>query len=163
MPYLLDANVFIRAKRDHYRFGTFPCFWDWIVAQHAGGNVFSVKAVEQELLTGRDDLSTWIGGIPDAFLPADAATTQFAQTLSTWAQDPSRNFTPAAIATFFASADYWLIAHAAAHGFTVVTHELPEPNRRNRIKIPDACNGLGVPWLNTFEMLQVEQALFPLT
>lgn len=160
MAYLLDSNVFIRAKRDHYRFGTFPCFWDWIIAQHAAGNVYSVKAVEREILVGGDDLATWIGSIPAAFLDADAATTTAAATLSAWAQSPARAFTQAAINTFFASADYWLIAHASAHGFTVVTQELPEPNRKNRIKIPDACAGVAVPWLHTFDMLQNEQARF---
>jgi len=160
MPYLLDANVLIRAKRDHYRFGTFPCFWDWIVAQHATGNVFSVKAVEQEILTGGDDLSTWIGRIANAFLAPDQNTTNAAQRLSGWASDPARKYTQAAINTFFGSADYWLIAHASAHGFTVVTQEVPEPNRRNRVKIPDVCNGLGVLWVNTFDMLHNEQARF---
>lgn len=160
MAYLLDSNVFIRAKRDHYRFGTFPCFWDWIIAQHAAGNVFSVKAVEREILVGGDDLSTWIGAIPSAFLDADAATTSAAATLSAWALNPARAFTQAAVNIFFASADYWLIAHASAHGFTVVTQELPEPNRKNRIKIPDACAGISVPWVHTFDMLQNECARF---
>ena len=160
MAYLLDSNVFIRAKRDHYRFGTFPCFWDWIIAQHAAGNVYSVEAVEQELLVGRDDLSTWIGAIPGAFLSPDTATTNAAQTLSAWAQSPARAFTPAAISAFFASADYWLVAHASAHGFTVVTQELPEPQRKNRIKIPDACIGVSVSWVHTFDMLQNEGARF---
>jgi predicted nucleic acid-binding protein len=160
MPYLLDTDVFIRAKRDHYRFGTFPCFWDWIVAQHEAGIVFSVEAVEQEILNGHDELSAWIARIDNAFLAVDEATTISARTLSAWVQDPARIYTPAAINAFFSSADYWLIAHAAAHGFTVVTHELPDPNRRNRVKIPDACSGIGVSCMNTFDMLHAERAQF---
>lgn len=160
MAYLLDANVFIRAKRDHYRFGTFPCFWDWITAQHGTGQVFSVQAVQREILNGGDDLATWIGGLSTAFLPPDAGTAAGAQAVSDWVNDSARQYTPAAIATFFAAADYWLIAHAAAHGFTVVTQELPEPLRKNKVKIPDVCIGLGVPWLNTFDMLAAESAVF---
>ncbi len=160
MAYLLDSGVFIRAKRDHYRFGTFPCFWDWIIAQHASGKVYSVRAVEREILAGGDDLSTWIGRISTAFLDADAATASATAALSTWAQGQARAFTQPAITTFFASADYWLIAHAAAHGHIVVTQELPEPNRKSRIKIPDACAGASVPWVHTFDMLQNEAARF---
>ena len=33
-----------------------------------------------------------------------------------------QNYEPAAIATFLQVADYWLIAHAKAHEFIVVTH-----------------------------------------
>lgn len=160
MAYLLDANVFIRAKRDHYRFATFPCFWDWIVSQHVAGTAFSVKAVETEILAGGDDLATWITGISGAFLAADAGTLASASTVSAWVQDPVRAFTPSAVSDFFASADYWLVAHASAHGFTVVTHERPEPMRRNKVKIPDVCNGLGVSWKSTFDMLEAESARF---
>lgn len=160
--YLLDTNVFIRAKRDHYRFATFPCFWDWIVAKQAAGLVFSIEAVEKEIQVGKDDLTTWIAKLPTgAFLPADAKTATSAGALTTWTQHAARPYTAAAVATFFASADYWLVAHAHAHGFTVVTHEMPEPTAKRRVKIPDACNGLAVPWINPFEMLQCEGAAFP--
>ncbi len=30
MAYLLDSDVFIRAKRDHYGFDFCPAFWDWL-------------------------------------------------------------------------------------------------------------------------------------
>jgi predicted nucleic acid-binding protein len=160
MPYLVDSNVLIAAKRNHYRFGTFPCFWDWIVAQHANGKVFSVKAVEKEILDAKDDLSTWIAKIPTAFLPPDAATAVSAATLTAWVQDPARIFTPSAVSDFFSAADYWLVAHAAAHGFSVVTHEVADPYCRRRVKIPDACNALGVTWLDPFDMLAAESASF---
>jgi Domain of unknown function (DUF4411) len=74
--------------------------------------------------------------------------------LSAWAQDPARTYTAAAVADFFASGDYWLMAHALAHGFTVVTMALPAPLSQRRPKIPDVCNALGVAWLNPFEMLE---------
>lgn len=35
MAYLLDANVFIEAKRRHYGFDFCPAFWDWLDARHA--------------------------------------------------------------------------------------------------------------------------------
>ena len=37
MAYLLDADVFIRAKNLHYGLDFCPAFWDYLVAQaHAG-------------------------------------------------------------------------------------------------------------------------------
>lgn len=35
MPYLLDANVFIQAKRLHYGMDFCPAFWDWLIAKNA--------------------------------------------------------------------------------------------------------------------------------
>jgi predicted nucleic acid-binding protein len=159
--YLLDANVLISAKRDHYRFAVFPCFWDWVLAQALAATVLSVEAVRRELVAGADDLAQWAASLPaGAFLPPDAQTAASAETLSAWVNDPARPYTGAARSTFLASADYWLIAHAHGHGFTVVTHETPQPLAQRRVKIPDACNALSVTWTNPFEMLQREGAAF---
>ena len=54
-----------------------------------------------------------------------------------------------------------LVAHALAHGHTVVTHELPSPSIK-KIKIPNACIGLGVKCMTPYEMLRVERARFVL-
>ena len=47
-----------------------------------------------------------------------------------------------------------LVAHASAHSCTVVTHEMPGTGSRKRVKIPDACEALGVAWVDTFDMLR---------
>lgn len=159
--YLLDANVFIRAKRDHYRFSVFPCFWDWLAAKNGSGLIASVAAVERELQAGNDDLAAWAAQLPTGtFRPPDQATTVSAAVVTSWVKDPARPYKDSAINTFFASADYWLIAHAHAHAVIVVTHEMPEPLSQRRIKIPDVCNGIGVEWINPFEMMQREGAAF---
>jgi hypothetical protein len=153
VSYLVDANVLISAKRSHYRFGTFPCFWDWLDTQSAAGVVFSVEQVETEIARGNDELSTWIATRAGLFLRADATTASRATDVSVWANDPANGYTPTAIADFFAAADYWLVAHGVARGFTVVTHEAPTGSRK-KIKIPDACSALGVTWINPFQMLE---------
>jgi hypothetical protein len=48
-----------------------------------------------------------------------------------------------------------------AHGFTIVTHEVPA-NTTRKIKIPNACVGLGVPCVSPYEMLRRERARFVL-
>jgi hypothetical protein len=70
-------------------------------------------------------------------------------------------YTPPALNLFLSAADYYLVAHAHAHNHIVVTHEKPSPSV-NKIKIPDACIGLGVKCMSPFAMLRVEQARFVL-
>ena len=59
MPYLLDANVFIQAKRLHYGMDFCPAFWDWLIAENGANNVFSIERVGDELLAVADELADW--------------------------------------------------------------------------------------------------------
>jgi hypothetical protein len=65
------------------------------------------------------------------------------------------------VSTFLQVADYYLVAHALAHGHTVVTHEVAASSRK-RIKIPTVCIGMDVKCMTPFEMLRVERARFVL-
>lgn len=56
--YLLDANVFIEAKRRYYAFDLCPGFWDCLVSHHQGDRIQSIDRVKQELERG-DDLLQW--------------------------------------------------------------------------------------------------------
>jgi Domain of unknown function (DUF4411) len=158
MAYLLDANVFIQAKNLHYGLDFCPAFWEWLIARNAAAEVFSIERVGDEIAGGNDDLSAWATERGDGFflrpdpalLPALAAT-------SAWAT--AQNYEPAAINTFLQVADYYLVAHALAHAHTVVTHEVAADTRR-RVKIPNACIGLGVKCMTPFEMLRHERARF---
>lgn len=55
--------------------------------------------------------------------------------------------------------DCYLVAQALACGFEVVTHETYSSGKR-RIKIPNACEAVGVRYLASFEMLRREGARF---
>lgn len=161
MAYLLDANVFISAKRDHYRMNVCPGFWEWIATANRGGILYSIKSVQEELKNGSDLLVAWARQQPKTFfLAPDAHVTTALKEISNWVN--SQSYTAAAIAEFFAAADYWLVGHALATGYTVVTHEVSVPSSKKNVKIPDACNGVGVKWTNPFEMLEKEGALFVL-
>ncbi len=65
------------------------------------------------------------------------------------------------MSTFLQVADYYLVAHAHAHQFTVVTHEVAAQTTK-KIKIPNACIDLGVKVMSPYEMLRVEKARFVL-
>lgn len=158
--YLLDANVFIQAKNLHYGFDFCPAFWEWLVQQSEGRTVASIEKVHDELQGVEDELSGWAAERGRAFfLPPDDAVLPALGRVSAWAT--GQNYEPAAIATFLQVADYWLVAHALAHGFIVVTHEVPAVSTR-KIKIPNACVGLGVTCVSPYEMLRRERARFVL-
>ncbi len=160
MPYLLDANVFMQASNLHYGFDFCPAFWDWLLARNADGTVISIEKVGDEITAGNDGLAGWASQRGHAFfLKPDAAMLPALVTVSTWAT--SRNYEPAAIATFLQVADYYLVAQALAHHYTVVTHEVASTSTK-KIKIPDACIGLGIRCITPFDMLRYERARFVL-
>lgn len=158
--YLLDTNIFIQAKNLHYGFDFCPAFWEWLIAQNGTGRVASIDKVGDELQAGGDDLSDWTTARGRTFfLPPDDPVVPALGQVSAWAT--GQNYEAAAIATFLQVADYWLVAHALAHGFIVVTHEVPSDSTR-KIKIPNACIGLGLACVSPYEMLRRERARFVL-
>ena len=121
---MLDANVFIQAKNLHYGFDFVPAFWEWLLKANHEGKVVSIEQVADELRAGGDELSEWAEERDNSFfLPADSAVLPALDTVSHWAS--SQNYDRLAIATFLQLADYWLVAHALAHNYVVVTHEVP--------------------------------------
>lgn len=160
MPYLLDSDVFIQAKNLHYSFDFCPAFWEWIDVGHERGLVFSIEKVRGELIAGDDELAPWAKARgDDFFLPPDNAILPSLAAVSAWAG--SGTYEPAAVSTFLQVADYYLVEHAHAHAFTVVTHEVAAQTVK-KIKIPNACIGLGVTVMSPYEMLRIEKARFVL-
>ena len=158
MPYLLDANVFIQAKNLHYGLDFCPAFWDWLIAGNAVGRVLSIEKVGDEIMAIADELSNWAAQRgSDFFLLPDATLLPALRTVSGWAT--SQRYEPAAVNTFLQVADYYLVAHALAHGHILVTHEIASTSTK-KIKIPDACLGLGVKCVTPFEMLRSERVRF---
>lgn len=160
MAYLLDANVLIQAKKLHYGLDFCPAFWEWLIEENTAGRAFSIEKVGDEIEAGGDELSDWARNRgPDFFLKPDTAMVGALARVSTWAT--SQGYEPAAVSTFLQVADYYLVAHALVHGHSVVTHEVASTSRK-RIKIPDACIGLGVKCVTPFEMLRTSKARFVL-
>jgi hypothetical protein len=160
VAYLLDANIFIRAKKLHYGFDFCPAFWDWLIDQNNAGRVFSIERVHDEIRAGADELSDWADARGAGFfLQPDDATIPALATVSTWANGQA--YTPAAVSTFLQVADYYLVTQALAGEHVVVTHEKADA-AINRITIPNACIALKVKCMTPFEMLRVERARFVL-
>ena len=160
MAYLLDANVFIQAKKLHYGLDFCPAFWEWLIVENAAGRVVSIEKVSDEIEAGNDELWAWAQKRGDNFfLKPNASLPAALRNVSTWAT--SQNYDQAAVNTFLQVADYYLVGQALADGHTVVTHEIPSTSRK-RIKIPDACLGVKVKFVTPFEMLRKSKARFVL-
>jgi uncharacterized protein DUF4411 len=160
MAYLLDANVFIQAKNLHYGFDFCPAFWKWLIISNRDGKVFSIEKVGDEIAAGDDELSIWAAQRGTGFfLRPDAAVLPKLGAVSAWAN--SQSYEQAAVSIFLQLADYYLVGQALANDHTVVTHEVASTSTR-KIKIPDACIGLGVKHMTPYAMLRAEGARFVL-
>lgn len=157
--YLIDTNVLIHAKNWHYGFEFCPAFWDWIDVSTAAGTVTSVQSVRDELTGGNDQLATWALRRPNLFPHPDQRVRAAHDEVSVWAN--GTDYDVSAIDTFLGEADAWLVANGLAHGSTVVTHERHSGSRL-RIKIPNACDALGVHCLDPFTMLREVRPRFVL-
>jgi hypothetical protein len=164
--YVLDADVFIRAKNHHYDMTFCPGFWDWLIDRRKANRVFSIKAIFDDLCqTATDDdeedeLSKWVKSDGSSlFLPHDQEMTDKLPVVSIWAS--SQNYTAAAINEFLGCSDYFIVSYALAHNHTIVTHEVPSISNK-KIKIPDACRCLKIKCVTPFEMIRSEGARFVL-
>ena len=158
MTYLLDANVFISAKRSHYGFDFCPGFWTWLIWANDQNRVSSIQPVRSELLAMEDDLADWVRTCADEFflLPTPDVEASLNH-VKEWVAD--QGYVLPAIARFFQAADGYLVAHAFARGCTLGTHEVRARSKK-KIKIPDVCAGLGIKCVTPFAMLRRERARF---
>jgi hypothetical protein len=160
MAYLLDANVFIEAKRRHYGMDFCPAFWEWLILQNDEGRVFSIEKVGDELGAGGDVLAEWAAARGAAFfLSPDNPLLASLAAVAEWVS--AQRYRPAAVSAFLEDADYYLVSHAHAHRHVVVTHEVPSDGVR-QVKIPNVCIGMKVKCVTPFEMLRSERARFVL-
>jgi hypothetical protein len=160
--YLLDANVFIQAKRKYYRFAVCPGFWEALIWHCDDSSCCSLDKVKAELLAGNDDLAQWAKSVvPSAMFKStnDSKVVQWYSQMVQWVQSQPQ-FKPEAKAEFAQVADGWLVAYAKALSMTVVTLETYDAAIRKRVPIPNVCTEFAVPWLDTFQMLEACNASF---
>lgn len=151
--YVLDTNVFIDAANAYYAFDLAPGYWVFLVQLFDSHHAVSVKSVYDELgeAGDGDPLKDWARANKQHFVAPDSRVVACYQRVIVWAKS---NYDSPAVVEFQRVADSWIVAHALAHGWVVVTHEKSAPRSKRRIKIPDACVALGVECLNPFMMLR---------
>lgn len=143
--YLLDTNVFITAKNSYYGSDFAPGFWDWIAEEYAITDLRSIPAVRDEILAQEDTLTAWARRMPEDFWLEEVDTdVPSLRAVAAWSMTGDPRFKQQARTDFLATADYRLVAQAHAGGHVVVTHEVPQPEGKKKIKIPDVCTAFNV-------------------
>lgn len=162
MRYLLDANTYIQAKNQYYGMDICPAYWEWLDLQFKQGVAGSIEMIARELKDGNDDLAQWAKERPEHFLSNDDAETQehFSSVLQLVMNG---DYNVANRESFLAKADPWIIAKAKSIGGIIVTHEARiSPNAR-KVKVPNICQQMNVPCINSFQFLRQLKARFVLS
>lgn len=156
--YLLDSNIFIQAHRMHYPFDVVPGFWIKLLELSNKGIILSIDKVKKEICeTSRpDELSLWCQDeLSDEFFIDTSSCVDVYANIAVWAHANSQ-FTQPAKDEFLATdlADPWLIAYAKKNDCVIVTHEVSQPERKNRIKIPEPCIHFRIRYISPIEMFR---------
>ncbi len=145
MEYLFDTNIFVESKKN-LPMDIWPTFWTRMDELINSGSIHSIDKVKEEIDKGKDELTNWIHDKAPRgfFLTQDSVVLdKLAETID-WARNTPIQFTPSAISDYAKAADSFLVATAAARNMVTVTYEKSNPQRRNRVMIPDACDAMGV-------------------
>lgn len=159
MTYLIDANIFIEAHLGSYPLDVVPSFWKEIARLAHAGDICSIDKVKAEIFKNDDDLSEWCEkNLPDNFFKDSTVSIREYTEVAKWANSKKDHYKETARRIFLDAqrADAWLAAFAKKEGMTVVTLEKSNPESKKNIKLPDACNAVDVPSMNTIALLRIK-------
>lgn len=156
--YLLDSNVFIQAHRMYYPFDVVPNFWKKLIELSNNGKILSIDKVKKEIcdIGNPDLLSVWLENeISETFFVNTSSCVDVYAEIALWT-DANTHFNQSAKDDFLSTdlADPWLIAYAKKNNCIIVTHEVSQPQRKNKIKIPEPCVYFGVRFVSPIEMFR---------
>jgi hypothetical protein len=159
VTYIIDSNFFIQAHRVSYPLDVAFSFWNKVKQLAIDGKIISIDKVENEICDKNDALAEWcIENLPENFFKDTSHVMEAYGQVSAWAISRSDHYMLNALNEFLDAdeADAFLVAYALTDPLArvIVTHEISEPNRKNKIKIPEACNALNVQYVNTMEMFR---------
>lgn len=159
MVYVVDSNFFIQAHRVNYPLDIAFSFWIKVKELAESGRIISIDKVKDELYDKNDVLEDWCkANLPDDFFKSTDDVMAEYGSVTAWAISMNTHYLANALNEFLAAdeADAFLVAYSLAdkENRVILTHEVSQPNRKNRIKIPEACAPYNVRYLNTIEMLR---------
>jgi hypothetical protein len=151
--FCLDANVLIQAWQKYYSPKICPNYWDVLDYLGTQNIVFIPEMVYDEIVRTDDDLSKWLKTSKIPIRKFDEQTTKCLKDI--YSADPKHKFlvdnTKAR-----SLADPWVIAHALSENAVVVTkEEKVTALNSKKIKIPNVCDKMNVPWINDFQLIEV--------
>lgn len=159
IKYVVDSNFFIEAHRATYPLDVAHSFWNKVKQLADEQKIISVDKVKKEIYDHEDALKLWcVANLPEGFFKdTTIILTEYAR-VATWANSRNGHYMPNALAEFLHAdeADAYLVAYSLADTINrvLVTQEISNPNQKNKIKIPEPCNALGVQYCNIIEMFR---------
>jgi hypothetical protein len=158
--YIVDTNFFIQAHRSIYPIDVVQSFWLKVKSLSQRGIIVSIDKVKKEIYdnsTHEDELKLWCdANLPqDFFIDTDIALQNYISIVN-WTNSMSYHYTPTAVEEFLQTdlADPWIIALAMNKNWTIVTYEKSQPERKNKIKIPEVCNHFNIRHIDTIQMFR---------
>ena len=157
--YIVDTNFFIQAHRASYPLDVASSFWNKVKQLANEEKILSIDKVKEEIYKNDDNLKKWCtDNLPENFFKDTAQIMTAYGQVVTWAASRSIHYLPNALAEFLSAdeADAYVVAFALADKSSrvVVTQEISEPTRKNKVKIPDACDALKVQFVNIMDMFR---------
>lgn len=158
--YVVDSNFFIEAHRTTYPLDVAHSFWNKVKQLADAEKIISIDKVKKEIYDNHEDaLKQWcVANLSQEFFKDTAPIVATYGKVAVWAISKRNHYLPNALAEFLHAdeADAYIVAYALADNSNriVVTQEISEPSRRNKVKIPEACLALGVQYCNTIEMFR---------
>ena len=157
--YVVDSNFFIQAHRVSYPLDVAFSFWNKVKQLAEEGKIISIDKVKNEIYDKNDALEEWCkANLPEDFFKESSEVMAAYGQVSAWAISRSSHCMPNALNEFLDAdeADAFIVAYALSdpNNRIVVTQEISQPNRKNKIKIPEACIALNVQFVNTMDMFR---------
>lgn len=152
VTYCLDANVLIQAWQKYYSPKICPTYWDVLNDLGKNGRIFIPEEIRDEIVKTEDDLSAWLKLSSIEVRSTNSSITQC------WTRILAKNNDHqylVAEAKGRSLADPWVVSHALDCGATVVTKEEFVTNyKTTKIKIPNVCANMEIPWMNDFQFIE---------
>jgi len=163
--YVADSNFFIEAHRSSYPLDIAHSFWAKVHELAHNGILISIDKVKEELFDKNDALEAWCkANLPDDFFKSTDEVIKEYTAVTRWTLSKSDHYLQNALNEFLDAdeADAFIIAYSLADKADrfIVTQEVPNPNQKNKVKIPDVCHAFDVRYLNTMAMFREIGATF---
>jgi len=149
--YCLDSNVLIQAWQKYYSPNLCPSYWDILIRLGVEDIIFLPQEVYDEIVRTDDELSNWLKSSRIPIRKTDEQVTSCLKAI--YRADPNHKFLVDNTRAR-SLADPWVIAHALSENATVVTKENKvTASNTTKIKIPNVCETMHVPWIDDFQLL----------
>lgn len=154
--YLVDTN-FLGQMASVYPQDVFPSLWTELETSLFSHEIYFHVEVHNEMKKWAHPTLDWYLKFlqPSQVLSPDDDELLAYGAVSDWVVNKRKPvYTDAAIDGFLDTADHWIVASAHRHGATLVTNEVPAPEGKKKVKIPDTAAAFNVPCITTLEFLR---------